>query len=131
MNQATLTSAATLLIWGVLIHLVCDWLLQSDWMATNKANLKHLAGYVHASIHTIGLLLVFPWFVAVIVGITHLFIDTRIPLKYWGELCVNAPTDPSNPVTLHIAMWRDQVLHMLIIGLAALSVVYWHLLPNL
>lgn len=29
--------AGELLLWGLVAHLVADWLLQSDWMAANKA----------------------------------------------------------------------------------------------
>jgi hypothetical protein len=30
-------SATDLLIWGIVIHLVIDWLAQNEWMAVNKA----------------------------------------------------------------------------------------------
>lgn len=122
-----LNSSAALLIWGALIHLVCDWLFQSSWMSDNKANLRHGAGYAHAGVHTLGLCLIFPWMVAVVIGITHLLIDTRVPLRLWSELCVQTPRDPENPITLHIALWRDQTLHLFVIGLAALATVYWQL----
>ena len=36
---------------GLVAHLVADWLLQNDWMALNKMNLRHPAGWVHAAIH--------------------------------------------------------------------------------
>lgn len=30
-------SASDLLVWGIVAHLIADWLLQNDWMAVNKA----------------------------------------------------------------------------------------------
>ena len=41
----------TLLEKGLVAHLVADWLLQNDWMAVNKKDLRHPAGWVHALIH--------------------------------------------------------------------------------
>lgn len=32
-----MTAAATLLIWGLVVHLAVDWLGQNEWMAVNKA----------------------------------------------------------------------------------------------
>jgi hypothetical protein len=74
--------ATTLLIWGIVIHLFCDWILQNQWMAENKMSLKHPAAYVHSGIHLAGLLLIFPWYAAVAIAITHLLIDTRV-LVWW------------------------------------------------
>src|SRR4051812_35989397 len=31
-------TATSLLVWGLVAHLVCDWPLQNDWMATHKAS---------------------------------------------------------------------------------------------
>ena len=54
------THATTLLIWGIVVHLFADWILQNDYLAANKSNLKNPAAYVHSGIHLFGLLLVFP-----------------------------------------------------------------------
>jgi len=104
---------------GLVAHLVCDWLLQNEWQANNKASLLHPASYVHAGIHLAGLQLVFPWRIALPVAISHLLIDTRRPLQWWAWL-IRQTDDPANPVTLHINFWRDQVLHILIIFIAAI-----------
>ena len=44
-------TAAELVIWGVVIHLVVDWLFQNRWIAENKTSLTHPSGYVHAGLH--------------------------------------------------------------------------------
>ena len=100
------------LVW----HLVADWLLQNEWMQ-NKVNLKHPAAWVHSGIHTWGLLLLFPVWLALLVGVTHLLIDTRVPLKWWRGF-IRQTTDPNNPASMHVAFWGDQVLHILILAMA-------------
>lgn len=112
-------SASDLLLWGVVAHLVADWLLQSNWMAANKAKRndrywlttpehegraarpsrwwdRHPAAYVHAGIHGIALALVFGW-VAVPLAVAHLLIDTRTPVAWWARLV--RQTAPKVPVT--------------------------------
>ena len=54
-----------------IIHLFCDWFLQNEWQANNKASLNHPAAWVHSGIHAVGLCLVFSWWVALLIGITH------------------------------------------------------------
>ena len=36
--------ATVLLVWGVMVHWVADWLLQNEWIALNKVNLRHPRG---------------------------------------------------------------------------------------
>lgn len=98
-------SATDLLIWGVVVHLVIDWLAQNEWMAVNKAKRRvpvwgdrgigvagprwwdrHPAAYVHAGLHAAAQLLVFPWPAALAIGVTHLLIDTREPVEWWSKL---------------------------------------------
>jgi hypothetical protein len=111
--------ATSLLLWGMVIHLLCDWLLQNDWMARNKAILKHPAAYVHSGIHLVGLLLIFPPLAAVAIAFIHLLIDTRLPLVAWRNLFRQTRTGPA---ALHVAMWGDQVAHIIVLALAALIV---------
>lgn len=151
---------AALCLAGILIHLFADWFLQNDWMATNKARrwypkihmanwhwvhddwdapgwwwLRHPAAYVHAGIHTALLLLVFPVWAALIVGVLHLIIDTRSPLEWWGKF--TRQTRPSKhfvatgyaevselppdlmDIGMEVAFWRDQVAHIVVIALVA------------
>jgi len=129
-------SATDYALWGIIVHLVCDWLLQNHWQANNKASLSHPAAWIHSGIHTIGLLLVFPPLVALIIGLLHLFIDTRIPLNWWRRvyrqtrimpipidtIARMVATQAHNNIALHVSMWGDQVLHIAVIAVAALLV---------
>jgi uncharacterized membrane protein len=110
--------ATDVLIWAVVIHLVVDWFLQTDWMATNKTNLKHPAAYVHSGLHTLGMLLIFPWWLALGVGFTHLLIDTRKPVTWWIETIKQMP--PTTPIYSQVEMWLDQIMHVLMLVIAVL-----------
>jgi hypothetical protein len=106
-------SATDLMVWGLVVHLICDWPLQNEWMALNKMKLdpkphrtvrvggrrlfvelefgpsplrRHPAAYVHAGIHGVGMLFVFPWWAALAVALTHLLIDLRWPVERWSRL---------------------------------------------
>ena len=109
----------TLLVWGIAIHLFCDWLLQNDWMATHKSNLRHPSAYVHSSIHLLGLLLLFSPLVALAIAVVHLLIDTRVPLAWWRGFFRQTQ---DGPVALHVALWGDQVLHITVLAVAAFIV---------
>jgi Protein of unknown function (DUF3307) len=112
-------SATELLVWGSVVHLVVDWLFQNEWMAENKTSLRHPAAYVHAGMHGLAFLLVFPPLAALALGVVHLLIDTRRPLQWWGELTRQTTSGPVSPSLL---IWRDQALHIATIGAAALIV---------
>jgi hypothetical protein len=110
--------ATDVLAWAIVIHLVVDWLLQNEWMACNKTNLKHPAAYVHSGLHALGLMLVFPWFLAIGVGITHLLIDTRRPVTWWISKIKQMPR--SAPVYLDVEIWMDQIFHLLMLVMAVI-----------
>lgn len=100
-------SAADLLVFGIVLHLIADWPLQNDWMAANKAKRRmrwgpdevikpggdregrwwdrHPAAYCHAAIHGVLLALVFGWIGAPL-ALVHLIIDTRAPVVWWSKL---------------------------------------------
>ena len=99
---------------GFLAHLVADWLLQNDWMATNKFNLRHPATWVHALIHAILLGIALGWLGGLVLTIVHILIDTRVPLNWWRGFFQQTSDGPYAVVT---AVWADQVLHLLAIGL--------------
>ncbi|MCX6045747.1 MAG: DUF3307 domain-containing protein [Chloroflexi bacterium] len=111
--------ATVLLVWGIVVHLIADWLLQNDWMALHKIDLRHPAAWVHSSIHTIGLCLVFVWPVAVLIGITHLLIDTRKPLLWWMRVVKQMPTAPR---LLVVEIWLDQVMHITVLAITVLII---------
>ncbi len=111
-----------LLVWGMVAHLFTDWLLQNHWMAQNKSNLKHPAAYVHSGLHLLALLFVFPPLVAVLLAVSHLLIDTRIPLTWWRRVYRQTR---EGDIALHVVLWGDQVLHIIMIALAALILGRW------
>lgn len=115
-------TATELAFWGVTIHLTVDWLLQNEWMALNKSNLLHPAGYIHAGLHLVALTLIFPFQWALAIAVWHLLIDTRIPLKWWRK--TYRQTTEGDMAT-HVAIWEDQVVHWLIICIATLLVTRW------
>jgi hypothetical protein len=88
-------------------------------MANNKMSLKHPAAYVHSGIHLLFLLLIFPWWMASAIAVSHLLIDTRIPLAWWRKFYRQTT---EGPVALHVAIWGDQVLHVFVIAIAAFIV---------
>lgn len=113
-------AATTLLVWGVVFHLIADFLFQSDSMALNKVKRRrrwlngrklleynevpggsgHIeqtrivgpwwdrdpAAYIHASIHTVVQLFVFPWWAALAIGAAHFVIDLGWPVDRWSKL---------------------------------------------
>ena len=111
--------ATELLIWGIVLHLGVDWLLQNDWIVLHKASLRHPAAWVHAGIHGAALALIFPPIAAVAVAATHLLIDTRWPLGQWDRAFQHISDTPQGDL---VRMWSDQVLHILVLAAAALLV---------
>jgi len=111
--------ATNLLVWGIVIHLVADWLFQTNWMALYKSDLRHPAAWVHSGIHTLGLFLVFAWPLAVLIGLTHLLIDTRKPLIWWIRVIKHVPADDRLPM---VEIWLDQVMHITVLAGASLGV---------
>lgn len=110
-----------LIVWGIVWHLFADWILQNDWMAKYKSSLLHPAAYVHSGIHLIGLLFIFPVWMAFLIAITHLLIDTRMPLVWWRSFYRQTT---EGPVALHVVMWEDQVAHITILAIASLIIFH-------
>lgn len=99
---------------GLVAHLVADWILQNEWMALNKASLRHPAAWTHAAIQGLCLALALGWLGGLVLGILHLLIDTRVPVDWWIRVfkrCGKAPEATS------IAIWLDQTLHIVCIAL--------------
>jgi len=94
---------------GLVAHLVADWLLQNDWMALNKTNLRHPAGWVHASIHGLLLGWALGWAGGAVLGILHLVLDTGRPLNWWIRVFKKCDTAPQAAL---IRLWTDQVMHI-------------------
>jgi hypothetical protein len=126
-----------LLVWALIAHVVADWLLQTDWMAVNKVNLRHPAGYVHAGVYTLFMLLLFPWSLALFIGVTYLFIDTRGPVHWWMRTIKRTPPPtgggPSQPGPIKSGAYIksgflesavDQAFHVLVLAATAVA-AYW------
>lgn len=110
-------TATELLLWAIVAHLVADWMFQTDWMAIHKMDLRHPAAWTHAAIHVLFLWLVFPWYLALFVGVTHLLIDTRRPLMWWMKVVKQMRTGPQMVI---VEIWLDQVFHITVLALVAL-----------
>lgn len=113
-----------LFVWGTFVHLVADWVLQNEWMTRYKRDLRHPAGWVHGTIHTVMLLLVFPWAASLFVGLVHVLVDTRKPLEWWLRYYKHLSDGPHR---LTVEIWVDQVMHLMVIALAAFAVPYFGL----
>lgn len=108
----------TVFVWAMMIHLVADWMLQTEWMVVNKAKLTHIAAWAHSGIHCVALLLILPWYLALAVGITHLLIDTRIPVNWWMKTIKGVPKD--SPTFGQVELWLDQVFHLSVLAVVVL-----------
>lgn len=98
---------------ALVAHLVGDWLLQNDWMAVNKKNLLHPAGWVHGLIHAVLLGLALGPLAGTVLGIVHLLIDTGKPIDW---LVKHFKKCDGAPHALLIRIWTDQALHIALIG---------------
>jgi hypothetical protein len=94
---------------GLVAHLIADWLLQNDWMALHKINLRHPAGWVHASVHAVLLGIALGWRGGLVLGILHLLIDTGRPVNWWVRVFKKCDGAPQAAL---IRIWTDQVLHI-------------------
>lgn len=119
---------SVLFIWLVLKHFVCDYLLQSDYIAQNKHSFKSLAGYLHAAmnmagtafvislLYSIGVIsggtLMFPIFL-LIEFVSHFLIDLgkmKLGKKY--------KPDPSQRIYWQM-IGADQALHLTLLAIIA------------
>jgi predicted membrane metal-binding protein len=116
---ALLNSPTAVLVWAVVAHLAADWLFQTEWMAINKVNWRHPAAWVHAGVYTLFMALVFPLFVAILIGLAHVLMDTRTPVRWWLLKIKGMKLDSPNFGL--VSMGVDQSLHICVIALAALA----------
>jgi hypothetical protein len=99
---------------ALVAHLVADWLLQNNWMAQHKYQLRHPAAWVHGAIHALCLTWALGWQGGVVLSLVHMLIDTRIPVGWWMR---NFKDSAHLPESREIAVWADQVLHIATIAL--------------
>ncbi len=118
------TTFADLFILGLAAHLFADWFLQTDWQAQHKVKLTHPAAWVHFGCHMICMVIVWPWWAAAIVAVTHSLIDTRVPLVWWRSLIGQKQFDSSkdtwwNVAAMSVAFWQDQAAHVIVLAIVA------------
>jgi hypothetical protein len=99
---------------GLIANLVADWVLQNDWMARNKASLRHPAAWVHGGIHALLLGLALGWEAGLILALVHVLVDTRKPAAWWQAFFRQTS---QGEVGLIAKMGLDQVLHITAIAL--------------
>ena len=107
-----------LFVWALVAHLAADWLFQTEWMVIHKVNLRHPAGYVHAAVYALFMALVFPPLIAVVIGVTHLLVDTRAPVRWWMRVVKRMAA--GSPGAGAVEMGVDQVFHIMVIAFFAL-----------
>lgn len=73
---------------GVLFHFIGDYLLQNDWMASNKTK-NSLAALCHAIIYSLPFLIILNFKFWLIVFLTHFFIDRYRLAIFWVKLINN------------------------------------------
>ena len=112
-------SATDLLIWGIVLHLIADWIFQNEWMALNKGHLVHPAAWIHGGIHALAMALIFPVPLALAIAAIHILVDTRKPVQWWQRIYHQTTT---GPYAIPVAIWLDQVVHMAVIAIFALIV---------
>lgn len=100
----------TLFEWGLVAHLLGDFILQNDWLARNKGDLTHPAAWIHSAIHGILLGLVLGWTAGLILALVHILVDTRVPLTWWQRVYRQTVEGEAG---FMVAVWGDQTLHIL------------------
>ncbi|MFO7634254.1 MAG: DUF3307 domain-containing protein [Caldilinea sp.] len=105
-------------VWAFVAHLAADWLFQTEWMVIYKVNLRHPAGYIHAAIYALCMAVVFPPLVAILIGVTHLLVDTRVPVRWWMRVVKGMSNRTSGAAAVEMGV--DQVFHVMVIAFCAL-----------
>jgi hypothetical protein len=98
---------------ALVAHLIADWVLQNDWMAVNKVSLRHPASWTHAGIQALCLAVALGWQAGLILGILHLLIDTRVPLRWWIRVFKKSDDSLDSRT---IAIGLDQTMHIVCIA---------------
>ncbi len=111
--------------WLLMGHLVGDWLLQSDWMATDKKNgLLTLAGAAHFTTYTAVIMVAlwlsgamnnkpafYPVLSAIIIFFSHWLLDSTDIVKLWMRFYGQSDSKKFVQVVV------DQTIHLLVLTL--------------
>ncbi|WP_153731680.1 DUF3307 domain-containing protein [Sporosarcina obsidiansis] len=102
-------------------HLVGDYLLQSSWMAMNKAD-KLFPLLTHCSIYTFSVSTAviiggfpLPIIAVVIIFISHVWLDKRIFVVWWTKKIMGVKQPEGN----WLLIMTDQTFHLLVLGFVA------------
>lgn len=112
----------------LILHLIGDYITQSDWMANNKTK-QWIPAIIHALVYSIPFLLIGSLYAFVVIAVTHAFIDRHRLIKYilrakewrwnteWGYI-----TEGENAKPAFMWIWlmiaADNTLHLTINYLA-------------
>lgn len=117
-------------VWQIILHLVGDYIVQSDWMAQRKLRCFPVA-LVHGVTYAIPFLLIGSPLAVVIIALSHAVIDRYRLAKYlvwarnqlaprryrrpWGE-CSETGFHQSKPIWMAtwLAIIADNTLHLII-----------------
>jgi hypothetical protein len=112
----------------LILHLIGDYVTQSDWMALNKTK-STWAAFVHATIYSLPFLLIGSWHAVFVIWLTHLYIDRFRLARYvcfaknfigapWPkwEDCKGTgyPSDRPAWMTVWLMIAADNTLHLAI-----------------
>lgn len=116
----------------LLLHLVGDYVTQSDWMAQRKTT-STWAAFVHATVYSLPFLLVATWPAFFVIWSTHLLIDRFRLARYvcfaknfmgtpwpkWKDCSVTGyPNDRVPWMTVWLMIVADNTIHLTINYLA-------------
>jgi len=65
----------------LILHLIGDYLTQSDWMANEKVK-RTFPALIHATVYSLPFLLLGSWKAVLFIAVTHFFIDRFRLAKY-------------------------------------------------
>lgn len=116
----------------LLIHAIGDYILQSDWMATEKTK-RFAPAAVHALVYSLGFLIFRPSLAAwLVICVSHFFIDRYRLARYvvwlknwlgpnrpWAEcFATGYPSDRPAWLAVWLLIIADNIMHVAINGLA-------------
>ena len=111
---------------ALLLHLIGDYVTQSDWMALNKTK-STFAAFCHAMVYSLPFLLIGSWQALIVICATHLLIDRfRIaryvvfaknflgwPWPRWEDCkATGYPSDRPAWMTVWLMIIADNTLHL-------------------
>ena len=104
----------------LILHLIGDYITQSNWMAVNKTT-RWTPAITHALIYALPFFILTNVYGVCIIGITHLFIDRFRLIKYVLQLKeFNFKNEFGYPKTMppYLSVWltfiSDNTIHLLI-----------------